>query len=133
MSLSTYRPTGPTPDVVNLVLLRDGWKCVVCGDDIGGTKGWDYSLHHRRGRDGKPDSHMPQNLITVCGGSNVDRCHGRIHARRYEARSYGWRIDRNAVDNDPLHHGVLVAHGSRYVYLSADGQYSDHPPGGEPT
>lgn len=122
------RRTGPTSAVVNRVLLRDGWRCIRCGEDIGGTRGWDWSLHHRRGRDGKPDSHEPQNLITVCGAGNVDRCHGFIHQHRGEAQENGWWLSRVA-GADPLRYGILVAAGSRWCYLTATGEYHDEPPG----
>lgn len=118
--------TGPDRETVMLVLHRDGYRCVVCSAPCQGERGWLWSLHHRRGRDGKPDSHSPQNLITVCGGSNVDRCHGRIHARRFEADACGWWISRNqSGGTDPLRRPVLVERGTRWVLLGTDGEYHD--------
>ena len=117
---------GASPEVVNRVIQRDGWRCIRCGQDIGGDRGLSWSLHHRRYRDGRPDSHTPQNLITVCGAANVDGCHGAIHASKTEAMASGWSITRHGWA-DPLIQPVLVAERSRWVYLTADGRYSDTP------
>ncbi len=121
------RVTGPTPDVVELVLERDGHCCVVCSVRITGNRGFSWSLHHRRGRDGKPDSHLPPNLITVHGASNVHGCHGEIHRHKGDAMDAGYSLSRIA-GADPLQYAVLL-HGSRWVYLTATGEYSDDPPG----
>jgi hypothetical protein len=122
------RSTGPSSAVVDAVLERDG-GCVLCGEPLRGERGWGWSIHHRRGRDGKPDSHSVQNLIAVCGADNVSGCHGRIHGNRGEAQTNGWWISR-VFPKDPLTVPLLVEHGSRWVYLSADGRYSDSPPDG---
>jgi hypothetical protein len=125
----TRRP-GPTPEVVEVVLFRDGNRCVCCGGGlIDGGRGFEWSVHHRRGRDGKPDSHQPQNLIAVCGPDNVQGCHGRIHQRRSEAQPNGWWISRIA-GTDPLTVPLLIERESRWVYLTADGRRSDDPPEG---
>lgn len=123
---------GPSPETVELVVYRDGSRCVCCGVQVTGERGFGWSLHHRRGRDGKPDSHQPQNLITVCGGDNVTGCHGNVHSRRSESQPNGWWLSRIA-GTDPLLVPVLVYRGSVFVYLTADGQYSDEPPGMEGT
>ncbi|HEU4540391.1 MAG TPA: hypothetical protein VFR23_04630 [Jiangellaceae bacterium] len=120
--------TGPTPAVRDLVLQRDSWRCVCCGLPLNGERGWGWSIHHRRGRDGRPDAHQPQNLISVCGGDNTSGCHGLIHGRRSESEPAGWWLSRVAGVN-PLTVPVLVDHGSRFVYLTADGEYSDELPG----
>lgn len=112
--------------VEELVMQRDGGCCVICGDPVEGERAWGWSIHHRRGRDRRPDSNSVQNLILVCGSSNVDRCHGRIHQRRSESQPAGWWLSRIA-GTDPLTAPVLIG-GSRWVYLTADGQYSDEPP-----
>lgn len=113
---------------VEIVVLRDA-GCIVCGAPLAGERGIDWSIHHRRGRDGKPDSHAPQNNVVVCGGDNVTGCHGRIHSRRSEAQPNGWWLSRIA-GTDPLAVPLLVEHESRWVYLTADGEYSDEPPRG---
>jgi hypothetical protein len=124
------RATGPTPETVALVIKRDRGLCVVCGEELHGERGMQWSIHHRRGRDGRPDSHEPQNLIAVCGADNVTQCHGRIHGSRTEAQDNGWWISRIGPPAliDPLQIPILVDQESRWVYLTADGGISDHPP-----
>lgn len=121
----------PSDDLVLARCERDGVPCCeVCGDPLKGERGMDWSVHHRRFRDGRPDQDEPQNLIVVCGGSNVDRCHGLIHSDKTYAKDQGWAITRHGYV-DPLTKPVLIDHESRYVYFAADGTYSDSPPGGE--
>ena len=120
--------SGPALEVVEMVVIRDHGCCVVCGEELQGERGWSWSIHHRRGRDGRPDSHMPQNLLSVCGADNVTGCHGRIHRHgKAEAQDNGWWLSRVA-GTDPLRVAVLVDRGSRWVYLTADGRYSANPP-----
>jgi hypothetical protein len=108
------------------VLNRDGYRCVPCSAPIQGERGMTWALHHRKGRS-IPDAHQPQNLITVCGASNVDGCHGRIHGNRSEAQDNGWSISRNTSLN-PLDVAVLVGGETRYVYLTNEATYAEHPP-----
>lgn len=126
----TYRPIGPTSDVVDVILERasqDGVPhCEVCGETAYGVRGLHWALHHRKGR-GLPDSHLPQNLILVHGASNVDRCHGRIHRSRAEAQAHGWSVSRNTLV-DPLYVAILIDGGQRWVYLTSAGEYADDPP-----
>lgn len=126
----TYRPIGPTSDVVDAVLERASRggvpHCEVCGWTVYGERGREWALHHRKGR-GLPDSHLPQNLIFVHGSGNVEACHGRIHQNRGEAQEMGWSISRNSY-LDPLNVAVLVV--DRWVYLTSAGEYADEPPGG---
>jgi len=127
------RRTGAPSDVVDAVLSRattdEGVHvCEVCGDPITGERGWDWSLHHRRGRDGKPDSHLPQNLLLVHGRDNVTACHGRIHRNREgESRYNGWLISRNGIVSDPLVIPVLLFGQSAWVYLTDVDSYSESP------
>ena len=126
--------SNPDGQTVDLVLRRasvDGFirVCEVCGDPISGERGWDWSLHHRRGRDGKPDSHTPQNLLVVHGRDNAAGCHGRIHRNREgESRFNGWLISRNSIESDPLVIPALLC--GAWVYLGHDGAYHDSPPVG---
>ena len=123
------RRTGPDPETVITLLTRCAGCCEVCGKPLSGRRGYAWSVHHRRGRDGKPDSHQPQNLLVVCGADNSTGCHGRIHQHaKTESEPNGWWISRIAVANDPLTIPVLVGHGSRWVYLTATGEYADNPP-----
>lgn len=86
-----------------------------------------WSVHHRRGREGRRTDNGFANLLVVCGSSNVDGCHGRIHSRRSEARPNGWWLSRQTAEH-PATVPVLVDHGSRWVHLTDNGQYSDDPP-----
>lgn len=122
----------PADEAVALVLARatvDFFRvCELCGDPITGERGWEWSIHHRRGRDGKPDSHLPQNLMLVHGASNVDACHGRIHRNREgESRTKGWLVSRNGVQTDPLRVPALLCGESAWVYLTDSDCYSDSP------
>lgn len=123
----TYRPTGPDAYTVERVLSRDEGRCLVCAVELFGTRGYTWSIHHRRGRDGKPDSHKPQNLITVCGADNVTGCHGKIHQRRSWSRPNGLWLSRAAAE-DPLTVPLLVLAESRWIYLTDDFAYADGPP-----
>jgi hypothetical protein len=107
---------------------RDGLPCCeVCGEPINGLRGYDWAVHHRRFRDGASDQDTPQNTLVVCGGSNVDRCHGVIHSGKTYAKRRGWAITRHG-NQDPLLQPMLIDHESRWVYLTADGEYADNPP-----
>lgn len=120
-------PKGPDNKTVLRVLRRDK-VCVVCGAFVlGGERGWAWSLHHRRGRDGKPDSHAPQNLVLVCGSSNVDADHGRVHQERAWARTNGYWVSRT-VGANPLLVPVRIAWLGQLAWLTADGQYSEEAP-----
>lgn len=121
---------GMTAETVQVVLARasrDGHPCCeVCGGPLLGERGYHWSIHHRRGRDGLPDSHTAPNALLVHGASNVDLCHGRIHGGRVEAEANGWWLSRLA-GVDPL--TVPVVLHDRTVYFTADGSYSDNLPG----
>lgn len=123
-------PKGPDARTVAGVVERDEGCCVVCDVYVlGGVRGLNYSIHHRRFRDGKPDSHSPQNLILVCGGSNVDLDHGRIHQSRSWAKPHGYWLSRVAGAN-PLLAPVYVAKLGRLVWLTERFKYTDEPPAG---
>jgi len=122
------RRTGPTPETVALVMARQEGRCVCCGHMLTGQRGWDWGLHHRRGRDGRPDSHQPQNLIAVHGADNVTSCHGFVHSHRRAAEDFGWWLSRTAGVDPllvPVHVVGAVPHR---VYLTADGGVADVPP-----
>lgn len=137
-AVKAHRPKSPSnPDAptVELVLARAMSRghlyCEICADRVTGERGVDWALHHRRGRDGRPDAHSPQNLLVVHGRDNVTACHGRAHRNREgESGNFGWLISRNGINRDPLRVPLLTDNGSRWVYLSADGQYVDEPEGG---
>lgn len=130
------RSKGADAETVQLVLQRarrDGVVCCeVCGGPVAGERGRDWALHHRRGRDGRPDSHSVQNQMVVHGADNVTACHGRIHRNASgESRAAGWLVSRNGINYDPLLVPVLIDlgatpdGGARTVYFGADGGYHD--------
>jgi hypothetical protein len=108
------------------VVEREGRRCAWCRDDLYGARGLQWAIHHRRRRDGLPDSHEPQNLVVLCGADNASGCHGWSHQRRSESQPAGYWLSRVAAE-DPLLVPILL-HAERWVYLTADGSYSDAPP-----
>ncbi len=126
-----------TPQAVaDLVLERDGGRCVRCGAHVGeGERGRDYSIHHRRikgmGGDKRPTTDRPPNLIVLCG-DGVSQCHGYVHLEgRKDADLHGWIIPRvlERPDWEPLLY--TCADGERrWMFLTDDGQLSERRPGG---
>lgn len=120
------RDTGPTSETVALVWSRDGGRCVRCGGVLTGTRGLDWSVQHRRarqGRDLRPDTNQPTNLILL-HGSGTTLCHGHVESFRAEARQFGWAIRQT---DDPAVMPVLHAlHG--WVLLAPDGSYTAFSP-----
>lgn len=107
---------------------RDGVpSCEVCGIPLTGERGMGWAIHHRKFRDGSPDQESPANKIAVCGGSNVDRCHGVIHSGKAYAITQGWAISRH-VTRPAAEFPILLDGESRWAYLTDDGHYSEHPP-----
>jgi 5-methylcytosine-specific restriction endonuclease McrA len=80
------RDTGPSRKVRALVLARDGYACVCCGQSVIGRP---YSLQHRKRRS-QGGGNSASNLVTVLG-TGTTLCHERIDSRRDphdEARGY---------------------------------------------
>ena len=126
------RSTGPSSAVVDAVLERDHWSCIVCNEAIVGDRGTDWSIGHRipRGMGGTKDPriNLSSNLLTLCG-SGTTGCHGATEGPlRAMAYTEGWLLPRSA---DPRAVPVLIERGARYVYLTNEATYSDSPP--EPT
>lgn len=135
------KPTGPDSATVELICKRalrrvDGHGTVLCCEVHGaeepltGERGWQWSIHHIRGRDGVRTDNSPCNLILVSGRDNVTGCHGRIHKDRTWAREHGLWLPRNYLHVPASHNPVLIENESRWVYLSAAGGYADDPPDG---
>jgi len=126
--MTTSPPAAAAVHVVVNRALRDGGTpcCEVCGDPVHGERGVTWALHHRKGRTGPSTDNSPANLLLVHGASNVDECHGQIHAHRGSSQDNGWMVSRNGI-LQPAEVAVLVDNGSRYVYLTVDGQYSEVP------
>lgn len=114
------RQVGPSPEVVDGVLERENYSCIVCGMGLGPEgRGVGWSIHHRLRRSQGVD-HTIQNVILACG-SGTTGCHGRIHAEPAAARAGGWML---SGWQEPLAVPVLIA-GQRWVYLTSIGTYHD--------
>ncbi|TDC25938.1 hypothetical protein E1211_30500, partial [Micromonospora sp. 15K316] len=128
-TVRVQRPTDTGPDAatVQVVAVRDQGRCVRCGRYVlAGMRGRDWSVQHRRarqGRDHRPDTNRPQNLILLCGSATTG-CHGWVESYRSAARDGGWAI-RQTEDPAamPVDHHL---HGR--VWLTADGGFTRHAP-----
>ncbi|RKR92843.1 hypothetical protein BDK92_7325 [Micromonospora pisi] len=125
----TARPvyTGPDATTVALVIERDQGRCVRCGVEQTGERGWDWSVQHRRARGNggtrRPDTNTAPNLILLCGSATTG-CHGWVESEREAARPFGWAI--LSTDNPalkPIDHAV---HGR--VWLTGDGGWTTTEP-----
>lgn len=119
-----YRDTGPSAEVVQLVIERDGC-CVRCGSAAQGQRGVDWSIQHRKKRSAGIDNSL-SNLILLCG-SGTTGCHGWVEAHPIEAEhAGGWSVSRYS---NPSTTPVLVRSefGERWVYLTEAGEYADSP------
>lgn len=127
-------PTGPDQDTVMAVVRRamrgSDVCCEVCGEpQYVGDRAWGWSIHHRKGRQGRRTDNSLPNLVLVCGASNLDGCHGKIHQRASWSRPLGLLLSRHG-SVDPATEEVCIDRESRWVYLAADGSYANTPPGG---
>ena len=120
------RQTIPTA-VADLVLERDGGRCVRCGRHVAdGERGRDWSVHHRRlkglGGDKRANANLAGNLILLCG-SAVSGCHGYVHLdNRKDAEAHGWIVSRHT--DTPADVALLWAdHGGerRWVHIDDAG------------
>jgi hypothetical protein len=114
------RNTGPAPEIVEAVLIRDRWSCVRCGRCIaGGERGRDWSIQHRipRGMGGSRDErlNLPANLLVLCG-SGVTFCHGWVESNRTAALLAGLLLHRI---QDPTEAPVQTSSG--WVLLDDEG------------
>jgi len=113
------RNTGPDPATRELVLARDGWRCVCCGRSVIGQQ---YSLQHRKRRS-HGGTNSPVNLITVLG-SGITGCHWRIDSRADPADELNGYTVRSG--QDPALVPVRVF-GAR-VWARPDGTWAHEPP-----
>lgn len=124
-----YRDTGPTAVVVALVLSRDLCSCVVCGKELFGERGTDWSCQHRTGRRAggtrRPWVNQPGNLVAI-HGSGTSGCHGEVEGHPAWAEEYGWRV-RDGVTRPSE---VVMLHAPRGLWLYVDdaGGVSEQPP-----
>lgn len=120
-SKKRWRNTGPTAEVVDLVLERAQYGCELDGAQIGDRRGVDYHVHHRRprrmGGSQLPDTNAPQNLLILCPD-----CHETVESERTAAYGGGWLVRQNA---DPTRVPVLIL--ARSVFLTSDGRYDTLP------
>lgn len=123
----TYRQTGPSGDVVEVVLERAGYSCEICGGGIGDRRGVDWSLHHRSPRQMGGSrlawKNLPANLLVACGSATTG-CHSVIESHRSGAVAAGWLILHQAL---PEQVAVLLRRES-WVYLDNAGGIRDAPP-----
>lgn len=119
---SRYRSTGPSDEVVDLVLERAQYSCELDGAQIGDRRGVDFHVHHRRprrmGGSQQADTNAPQNLLILCPD-----CHSTVESERTAAYAGGWLVRQNA---DPARVPVLILAVERY--LTEDGKYADSLP-----
>jgi len=123
------RDTGPTAAVRDLVMKRDGFACVRCGQS---TIGRPHSVQHRKARQSggtsDPLANSPSNLILLCGtGSTM--CHGEVTANldRHDLAA-GYRLESW---QDPERESVLYVseYGSgQNAWLLPDGELAFDDP-----
>lgn len=116
------RNTGPSAEVVDLVLERAQWSCEMCTVALGHLRGKDWQCHHRRprrmGGSQLEDTNSPANLLVLCLS-----CHELVESERSAAYEGGWLVRQNA---DPAAVPVLIG-AARWVLLAADGGYDSLP------
>lgn len=120
------RVTGPDQLTVEAILERAAYACERCSGLLGPVRGRDWHCHHRRpraaGGSRRADTNSPANLVAIC-----PTCHTAAESRRGEALAEGWLVPQSG---DPAAVALLIGHGTRWVYLTHDGRYSDDPPAG---
>jgi 5-methylcytosine-specific restriction enzyme A len=126
--------TGPDKLTRQVVLERDSWSCVCCGDPIDLPRG--YSLQHRLARGGggtsDPEINSPANLITLCGSAtSPDGCHFLAESRSDATRSAGYWLKHGkpGEHEDPATIPVFHAAFGSYVLLGVDGTATPIPGG----
>ncbi len=123
----TRRNTGPSSEVVSLVLDRAHYSCEVCSMGLGEQRGVDWSAHHRRPRQmggtNWPGINLPSNILIVCG-SGTTGCHGVVESHRTRSVAGGWLV---LSCTDPAEVTVLICR-DRWLYLGNDGAYHTDPP-----
>lgn len=107
----------PTAAVRELVLERDDYHCLGCGQDVRGVR-W-YSLQHRRAR-GQGGKNTADNLVTACGSATTG-CHWVMEQRAEEMIARGFVV---WSWQDPQDVPVVLWTG-KAVYLTPDGLYRE--------
>ena len=113
------------------MLERDRGCCAVCGEQVQGTRGIDWSVQHRmarkRGGSRRPWINLPGNLILLCG-NGVEGCHFKVESEVWWACSQGFKV-REGRWMPVEHHVVHAVHGE--VWLDDEGGISYSPPARE--
>jgi hypothetical protein len=119
--------TGFPPTVVAAAMARSGGCCELCGVSLGGERGIDFSVHHRRprgiGGSSDPVTSSVSNVLVICG-SGTTGCHGRVEQYRQIAMQAGWLVRQG---QDPATTPVQIFVGCRMarVLLTSDGTYGE--------
>jgi 5-methylcytosine-specific restriction endonuclease McrA len=124
--------TGPSRSVRALVMCRDGYACVRCGQS---TIGRPHSIQHRCARQSGGTSDLkansPANLILLCGSATT-MCHGEVTANEDpHDLAAGYRLESW---QDPERESVLYVseYGSgQAAWLLPDGSLAFESPFGE--
>jgi hypothetical protein len=121
------RDTGFDATTVDAILERDGNACGRCGGALWGTRGFDYSIQHRRARGAggslAPDTNAPQNGLALCGHGTAG-CHGHVESHREEAEDNGWAVPQGG---DPLKIPVNHALHGPGTFLHSNGGWGSRP------
>lgn len=124
--MTAVRPSDAT---FALVWERDDGRCAFCGGHVHGTRGFDFSLHHRRpagaGGDRRPETHAASNLVLL-DGHGTSFCHGEIESRRTDAQARGFLIPKLSITPPQTWSIEHAVHG--WCYLLDDGSIAYDPP-----
>jgi hypothetical protein len=123
-TLGPGRDNGPSDEVRDLVLTRDGFCCTCCGQSI---EGQEYSLGRRlrASQGGRP---VASNLL-VCLGWGGEQHRGRIDSRRDRRDEDRSLAVRSGQDPAQVPVTVCMPFGElRETFLWDDGRYHDEGP-----
>lgn len=96
-----------------IVYARSGGICERCSQARGAE--WQHRQNRSQG-----GVWSPENGLHCCSP-----CHRYITGHPTDSDVHGWTVKR---DDDPALRPVLIQNGSRWVYLTPSGEYSDEPP-----
>jgi 5-methylcytosine-specific restriction protein A len=112
------RHTGPSADVVELVIARSGNVCEICGNAMA------EQIHHRRprgmGGTRRESTNGAAALLHICAAD-----HARLESHRNWAMVNGWLLQQH---QDPTKVPVVLRHGT-VLLTDAGGVEHVHPHG----